>query len=133
MSGRVRVSNLKPFTASFNTVTTSTTAGTYTQLPSVVCDEVVFTSVPTTNAVPIIVAYSATPTAGHKLYVAGVTGTSIPFVNPVVVPTGVTRNANALFITNESGTNALVISFMCLVYDNNSMAGFPNTAPGSQA
>ena len=133
MSGRVRVSNLKPFTASFNTVTTSTTAGTYTQLPSVVCDEVVFTSVPTTNAVPIIAAYSATPTAGHKLYVAGVTGTSIPFVNPVTVPTGPTRNANALYLTNESGTNALVISFMCLVYDSNSMAGFPATAPGSQA
>lgn len=128
MSGRTRVSNLKPFTASFNTVTTSTTAGTYTQLPSVLCDEVVFTRVPTTNGVPVTVAYSASPTAGHILYVA-----TTPTVVPVTVPTGPTRNANALYITNESGTSALVISFMCLVYDSNSMAGFPNTAPGAQA
>ena len=130
MSGRVRVSNLKPFTASFNTVTTSATPGTYTQLPSVVCDEVVFTAVPTTNGGPVIAAFSATPAAGHILYVANVSSASF---GPVTVPTGPTRNANALFLTNEAAAFALVISFMCLVYDSNSMAGFPNTAPGAQA
>jgi hypothetical protein len=130
MSGRVRVSNLKPFTASFNTVTTSTAAGTYTQLPSVVCDEVVFTAVPTTSGVPVIAAYSSSPTAGHILYVANVSSAAL---GPVTVPTGPTRNANALYLTNESGTTGLIISFMCLVYDSNSMAGFPNTAPGAQA
>jgi hypothetical protein len=128
MSGRTRVSNLKPFTASFNTVTTSTSLSTWTQLPSVLCDEVVFTRVPTTNGVPVMVAYSSAPTAGHVLYVA-----TQPTIAAVTVPTGPTRNANALYIINESGSAALVISFMCLVYDSNSMAGFPNTAPGAQA
>lgn len=123
MSHRTRVSNLKPVLSSFNTVTTSGTAGTYTQLPSVICDEVVFTSTPTTNAVPVIAAYSSTPTTGHILYVASGS------INYVVVPTGPTRNANALFLTNESGTNGLVISFMCLTYDNNEM-GVPSITRG---
>jgi hypothetical protein len=129
MSGRTRVSNLKPFNVTFNTVTTSATPGTYVQLPSVLCDEVVFTGTPTANGGAVIVAFSSSPTAGHILYVANKT----TFI-PITVPTGPTRNANALYITLEAGlSNALVISFMCLVYDSNSMAGFPNTAPGAQA
>jgi hypothetical protein len=121
MSNRVSVQNLKPVNLGFSSVTTSATALTYTQLPSIVCDEVVFTRTPTTNAVPVIAAFSATPAAGAILYVAsGVTQTSI------TIPTGLTRNANALFLTNESGTNALIVSFMYLVYDND-RAPFPTT------
>jgi hypothetical protein len=128
MSGRVRVSNLKPFSVSINHVTTSATPGTYTQLPSVLCDEVVFTGTPTANGGPVLAAFSSSP-GSNAIYVADKTT-----FGPITVPTGVTRNANALYVTLEAGlSNALVISFMCLVYDSNSMAGFPNTAPGSQA
>lgn len=113
------VTNIQPRTFGFSSVTTSTTALTYTQLPSIICDEVVFISGPTTNAVPVLCATSSTPSNNFIKVIGLYAATGAPTVAQIVIPTGPTRNANALFVTNESGVNALIIGFMWRAYDNN--------------
>lgn len=107
------VTNLQPLSAVFDTVTTSATAGTYTQLnnhPNV--DAVAFTMPSSASPVAVLVAYSSTP--GTAQFLA-----CTPTAGYVVVPTGPTKNSNALFATNASGSSAMTVTYMCLTYDNN--------------
>jgi hypothetical protein len=93
------VSNIQASTVGFGTATTSATQDTYTQLPSLVCDEVLFNQA----AIAIGLASSATP-AGALYYITAST------TLPVWIPTG--GNLNNLYFTNHSSAVATAVSFM---------------------
>lgn len=96
--------NTKAAVITFGVLATNATGGTYTQLPNVVCDEVVIGQPPT---VSITVAGSATPAGAFVTLL-----TTAPL--PLVLKTG--GNLSNLWIANVGGSASQNVGYQTVQY-----------------
>lgn len=101
------VTNLQTSTFTVSTVTTSATIGTYVQLPSISCDEVILSLSSTGTAL----TSGLTITPGNNII-------TIPQNVFISLPTGPTRNSNVWFVSNTAAV-AEVVGILAKTYDNN--------------
>lgn len=100
------VSNLQALSIGFGTITTSATGGTFLQLPSIVCDEILFSE----TAISFKIAADVSGTNAIIMTVASATN---PIV-PLWIPTA--GNSNNLFITNVASAS-VAVPFMWKKYN----------------